>query len=415
MPLDDESAALLGELARALHQATVPADVLEQRLGAVARRLGVEGEFFTLQSFLAMELHGAGRKDVSVGRMSFDTHWNLTRMTAILAVADELADGRIGVADARKRLAAIPKRRNPYPNWLVVLAYGVYGAVVAARVGGNVREMLVAGVVGLAAGTIHYGTIENNTIDLQKSFLAAVVGSMLAFLFAQILPTFDQPRALFGGITLLVPAMVVVVGVHEIASEALESGVARLAYGLLRFAMLGAGVASALAITSFAAWPPSGTATPFSLPVTLALVGLGGVALIFCLQAPARDASAMVAAVLVAFATQELSKRVFGEQGAPLLAALVLGAVAYLHARVTGHAAPIMIVPGLLQLAPGFMGTKTTLHLLRPHASSVAQADGFIQLFVVALQLGLGLLIADILFRGQHKAAPAARHRPRRR
>jgi uncharacterized membrane protein YjjP (DUF1212 family) len=407
--LTDENMALLGELARALHQATLPADELEERLAAVATRLGIEGEFFTLQSFLAMELRSEGATRVSVGRMSFDTHWNLTRMTAVLAIADQLADGRMSAAEGRRELAALPKRKNPYPNWLVAVAYGVYGAAVAARVGGNLREMLVAGAVGLAAGAIHYGTMKRNAIDLQKSFLAALTGSLLAFLLAQVLPAFDQPRALFGGITLLVPAMVVVVGVHELASEALESGIARLAYGLLRFAMLAAGVAAAVTMTGFSRWPASVAATPFPHLVTLAIVAVGGVSLIFCLQAPGRDALAMVAAALVAFGAQELTKVVVGDQGAPVLAALVLGAVAYLHARVTGRATPIMLVPGLLQLAPGFMGTKATLHLLQPHASMVSNADGFLQVFVVALQLGLGLLIADLLFRRQHKAAVAAR------
>jgi uncharacterized membrane protein YjjP (DUF1212 family) len=409
MPITDENMALLGELARALHQATVPADILEERLTAVAKRLGIEGEFFTLQSFLAMELRSEGAARVSVGRMSFDTHWNLTRMTAVLAITDKLADGRMSVAEGRRELAALPKRKNPYPNWVVAVAYGVYSAAVAARVGGNLREMLVGGAVGLAAGAIHYGTLKNNAIDLQKSFLAALTGSLLAFLLARVLPAFDQPRALFGGITLLVPAMVVVVGVHELASEALESGIARLGYGLLRFAMLAAGVAAAVTMTGFSKWPASVASTPLPHLVTLAIVAVGGFSLIFCLQAPWRDALAMVAAAVVAFGAQELTKAVVGEHGAPVLAALVLGAVAYLHARVTGRAAPIMVVPGLLQLAPGFMGTKATLHLLEPHASMVSNTDGFMQVFVVAIQLGLGLLIADLLFRRQHKAAIAAR------
>ena len=64
---------------------------------------------------------------------------------------------------------------------------------------------------------------------------------MLAF----VLPPFDYPRALFGGISLLVPAMVITIGVHELANEALESGTVRLVYGLICFALLGAGIVAA--------------------------------------------------------------------------------------------------------------------------------------------------------------------------
>lgn len=56
MAIAEEEIALLGELARALHQATLPADAVEERLAAVARRLGIDGEFFTMRSFLAMGL-----------------------------------------------------------------------------------------------------------------------------------------------------------------------------------------------------------------------------------------------------------------------------------------------------------------------------------------------------------------------
>jgi uncharacterized membrane protein YjjP (DUF1212 family) len=406
MGLPEDNVALLGELASALHQATLPADLVEERLAAVARRLGMEGEFFTLQSFVAMELHADGGTTVSVGRMSFDTHWNLTRMTALIALSDELSDGRRGAGEGRREIRAIAARPNRYPSLLVVVAYAVYGLAVAARVGGGALELLGGAVVGLVAGAIHYGTLRSNTLDLQKSFLAALAGTISAFLLALVLPAFDQSRALFSGITLLVPAMVVTVGVHEIASEALEAGVARLAYGLLRFAMMAAGVDAAIKMVSwFGSWPASVTATPLPQATTLALVGAGGVALIFCLQGPPKDAAAIVVAALLGYGTQELSKLLFGADGAPMLSAFVLGAAAYLHARLTGRSTPVMIVPGLLQLAPGFLGTRVILHLLRPQESAVGAADGFLQVFVIALQLGIGLLVADLLFR--RRRAPA--------
>jgi len=49
MPIAEEHIALLGELARALRQATLPADAVEERLAAVASSLGIAGEFITMQ------------------------------------------------------------------------------------------------------------------------------------------------------------------------------------------------------------------------------------------------------------------------------------------------------------------------------------------------------------------------------
>ena len=128
----------------------------------------------------------------------------------------------------------------------------------------------------------------------------------------------------------VMPAMVVVIGIHELASEALESGVVRIAYGLLRFAMLATGIAAAVAITQFATAAPHVTATALPWPVVLALVGLGGLALVVCLQGPRRDAIAIVAAALIAYGTQELTKQIMGERGAPMVSAFMLGAIAYI-------------------------------------------------------------------------------------
>lgn len=62
-----------------------------------------------------------------------------------------------------------------------------------------------------------------------------------------------------------------------------------------------------------------------------------------------------------------------------------------------------MVVPGLLQLAPGFLGTKTVLHLL--YGQSTDQSGAFFEVFVVALQLVIGLLVAALLFRRSEQAS----------
>ena len=218
---------------------------------------------------------------------------------------------------------------------------------------------------------------------------------MLSFL----LPPFDFGRALFGGMVMLVPAMVVTIGIHELANEALESGTIRLAYGLLRFALMAAGITAAFtAVRFFGAWPAYATSKPLPHLLVLVLVAIGGLALVPILQGRRRDVIWMVAAAVLAFGTQELSKTAVGAHGAPMLAAFVLGMASYLQARIPGHVAFTMLVPGLLQLAPGFLGTEATIGLLRQGGAS-GHPDTFFGVILVSVQLGLGLLVATLLFR----------------
>ena len=354
-PPGEASTDLLLDLAAALHAAAVPADIAEERLAEVAAALGIDAQFFTLQSFFATELRRAGAERVEIRRIPFDTHWNLTQTTALTDLAEALGARRLDAAAGRAELTRILTRRSPYPRWLIALAWGVYGGAVAVRVGGRWVEALAGIVIGLCAGAIHFGTGASKDINLEKSFLGAFLGSLAAFALAFILPPFDYPRALFGGISLLVPAMVITIGVHELANEALESGTVRLVYGLICFALLAAGITAAFSLGHLVGLTPRhATATKLPELVVLGCVAVGGLALVVCLQARARDVIWVVGAVVLAFGVQELTRLSVGSsRGAPVVAAFVLAVAAYLQARIPGHIAFTMIVPVCCSSRPG--------------------------------------------------------------
>jgi uncharacterized membrane protein YjjP (DUF1212 family) len=401
----DEALSFLAELACALHAAYLPADVVEARILAAARGLGIEMETFTLQSLVLVQRSGRG---AHLRRTEFSPHWNLARLHALVALSDAIAEGARPLPAAQAELARITAEPPLYSKPLVVLAYAVYGAAVAARVGGGVLELLAAGVVGIVAGFIHHATHTSWTVELQKSFLASFLGALAAFALALVLPPFDAAPAIFGAMTLLVPAIVVTLGAEELASEAaVEAGVARLAYGAVRFVMLGAGALAAANLWSFLG-PAPGTATAAPLPTAAvaALLAVGGVALVACLQARPRDTPWIVAAVLLAWAVQELTKGWFGGRGGPFLTSFVLSVAALLYGRLHGKNPATVLFPGLLQIAPGFLGTRAVLGALRPGAA--VSADTFFDVLVVAVQLALGMLVASAVIPRRDAARGAA-------
>jgi uncharacterized membrane protein YjjP (DUF1212 family) len=364
-----------------------------------------------LQSAVIAQLGLADRERITVLRMPFDTHWSLESMQQVMAIAREVADGRLGVSAARARLAHVLAEPRPHRQLAVMLGYAVYSAAVAARIGGRWLEMLAAAVAGVVAGAIHVGTARTGAINLQKSFLAGFFGTLCVLALALVLPGIGLAQVLFGGVVLLVPAMVITIGMHELASGALESGVTRTCYGLLSFGLLAVGIAAAARTWKVFA-PLAASGTPQALPagVVLAILVLGGLALVACLQMRWHDAPWVVGGVLLAFGVQELTKRAIPDQGAPMASAFVLGSAAYLQARATGRSPAIVIVPGLLQLSPGFLGTEAVLALLTGTGGN--DKATFFQVGLVALQLSIGILIASVLFhpraRRDRDEAPSA-------
>jgi uncharacterized membrane protein YjjP (DUF1212 family) len=395
--------ALLLDLGTTMHAAALPSPIIERRLKDIARTWGVQAEVFVLQGFLAIETHdGSAAGPVAradLRRVSFDAHWNLRRVHDLTNLCGSLARGERSITSARTELERIKDLPRLYPKWLVVLAYAAYGAAVAARVGGSWREAVAGGMVGLVAGVVHFEALRHEKVDLQKSFLAALVGGLTTFALTILLPPFDTGRALFGGMTLLVPALAIAIGTHELANDALESGVARLAFGLLRSLMLAFGIALALWLCPLMApVGPRVISSPLPLPVALLFVGLGGVALTACLQGRRQDLPWIAGAGLLAFGVQELTRLLFGGTGSALLSALVVGLAAQVYGRITGKATATIVIAGLLQLVPGFLGTQPVLDLLSGgHLAPVPEQARFFVVFMTALQLMIGLLLAEVL------------------
>lgn len=397
--------SLLLELARTLHLANVPADIVEHQIVSAGRGLGLTVEVFALQTFVTVKVAGAAHQ-VDFARMPFNPHWNLGRLGQLEQLGDELAAGTLGVEEARARLERIRSSPAAYPQWLIVIAYGLYGIAVAARIGGGGAEVGAAALVGLAVGLIHFGIIRDRNADLQKSFLAALVGTLLAVALAGLFP-YSAAHAAFGGMAMLVPGMVLALGTHEMVGEAVEAGLARVAHALLRFLMLAFGIVGAAAIwRGVGPLPPVTSATPLPVPVVLAAVVLGGIALVACLQGQRRDLPWIAGAALLAYGSQEVLEAISAGRGSPFIAAFVVGAAGGLFHRATGRVAGIIVVPGILQLVPGFLGVRSMLALLGQDARSDAT---LIHVLLVCLQLVSGLMAAGLVF---DRAQQRARDRP---
>ncbi|AEI64702.1 threonine/serine ThrE exporter family protein [Corallococcus macrosporus] len=394
---DEAASRFLLNLARALHLAYQPSLLVEARVRRAASAWGLKAEVFTVQSLAMTQVVAPRRAPAEFARLPFNPHWNLGRAAALLRLTDDIAAGGMGLPEARATLDRIVAERSPYPKGLVLLAYGVYGAAVAARVGGGWWEMLAALLVGAIAGVIHFGTLVSQRVDLQKSFLAAFSGTLVVFGLRFVLPPFDVVQALFGGAVLLVPAMVVTLGSLELATESVEAGLTRLAYGLLRFLMLGVGILAATTLWRFfRPLPEYSDAHVLPPPVTLLLLAVGGVALAICMAGRTRDLVGIVGGVLLAYGTQAGMKAVLGEQGSPMVAAFVLGVAGLLYGRGGQRMPMTVIMPGLLQLAPGFLGTQSVIALLGLAPPGAEDARLF-NVLLVALQLVLGLVFATLV------------------
>ncbi|HVK61662.1 MAG TPA: threonine/serine exporter family protein [Bdellovibrionales bacterium] len=389
-----ERISLLTDLASSLHSGNIPTDVVESRTIAAAKTMGTHINVLGSQSSFIVE-HPGPPIFTHVQRFPFNTHWNLTRLNGYLDLSDDLIEGKVDDVEGGRRLDKLNAIGSVYPRWLVVIAYAIYSLAVAARIGGGMIEMFAAMIIGIVSGLIHFATIDSRRVDLQKSFIAALCGTLAVLFLTMVLPPFDFAKALFGGITLLVPAMVVALGTHELVSEAIESGVSRLAYGLVRFLMIAFGIGVAVTLWRLMAPIPTFTnADRIPMGIEIVVMIVGGLALALCMQGRRKDVPGILLGVLIGFSGQEVSKALLGGNGSPFATAFILGMTGLIYGHLLRRQPMTVIYPGLLQVVPGFMGTEVMISFLKTGAAS--PTESLFSMILITMQIAAGLVAAEL-------------------
>ena len=204
------------------------------------------------------------------------------------------------------------------------------------------------------------------------------------------------------------PGMTLTIGMRELSTEHLQSGVANTASALVQLLGLvfGVGVGRSIAVGWFGSVGANTPDTAFSSVHLLAAVA-AGIAFTVTLRAGFRDATVMCAATVVALGANEVGAVVFGKEASAFVAALAVGVVGGVTGSVLRRSSLVFIVPGVLMLVPGSAGFTSALQLLANQTVSGITA-GF-DTFVTAMSIAYGLMIASVILPRRYAAIQPTR------
>ena len=394
--LPDAAAELLVGFARAGHEAGYPTAELEDRVLALADALGLAGTEVSVTPTLV---------EVSLGSLPRQRSYSLrVRPTAVdldaIARLDDLVqdalDGRLGVGEALAALGAIRSEPLRRPRPLLLAAYGLAGVALTPLLGGGWREAAAAALVGLVVGAIVLATARTARAEPMVAPLAAVAASFCAALLVEVGFDASPDVVTLAALVTLLPGMTLTIGMRELSTQHLQSGVANTASALVQLFGLAFGVAVGRSIA--ANWFGSTEwATPTPAPVAIQLGGalLAALAFTVTLRARARDVVVMAAACCLAVAANEVGAGVFGAEAAVFVAAVVVGVAGGLVGMRLRRSALVFLVPGVLMLVPGSAGFNSVLQLLTDQTVSGISA-GF-DTFVTAMSIAYGLMVSTVI------------------
>ncbi|GAA4980653.1 threonine/serine exporter family protein [Kitasatospora paranensis] len=207
-----------GELLLADGQGT---EDVEAAMRTVARTYGLDGEpqvTFTMISI-------SHRPSADHGAMILDrTVWrrapNYTRLSATYTFVTQVAEGRLGLEQARRRLAAIRRRSPPYPGWLISLVAGSLAASATVLVGGSAdtkaaltfSAAFVASFIGDRLAGMFY---DRGVPEFYQYAVAAAPASVVGVVLALAGAGLRGSQVITGGLFALLPGRALVAAVQD--------------------------------------------------------------------------------------------------------------------------------------------------------------------------------------------------------
>jgi uncharacterized membrane protein YjjP (DUF1212 family) len=396
----DWAVEFLIRFARTGHEAGYPTADLEDRVEALGRSLDLEGVQVSATPTLV---------EVSLGSLPQQRTYTLrVRPAAVdldaIARLDDLVDdviaNRADTSEALTRLAELKAHPLERPWPLLLAAYGIAGAALTPVLGGGWREAAAAGVVGLIVGAIALPTTRTPRTEPMAAPIAAIAASFFAATAVELGLNASRDVVTLAALVTFLPGMRLTIGMRELSSEHLQSGVANTANALVQLLGLVFGVEIGRSIA--ASWFGVSEAVPHEAAFAsthLVAAAAAGLAFTLTLRAQLRDAWMMCAATVLALAANAAGAEIFGAAAGVFVATLAVGLAGGLVGARLRRSPLVFIVPGVLMLVPGSAGFDSILQLLANQ--TVSGITAAFDTFVTATSIAYGLIVSAVIVPGR--------------
>ena len=221
-------------------------ELLVTRLGEA---WGFSVDAAALPTAVFLSVRGRGQQINELVRLN---KWSidLNKLALLNDLVDQVEKREMALDEAVGKLAAIDKQPPPYPLVLTIMAGGGSSLALVAASGGRKNELVAAFILGSVC-QISLGLFAEGNRKYLADFFTAMMVAGCAAALAIVWPSVNMPRLIIGGLISLVPGLVFVNALHEVAQKNLVSGAARLLEAIVTAITLTFGVAAVLGFAHY--------------------------------------------------------------------------------------------------------------------------------------------------------------------
>jgi len=324
--------------------------------------------------------------------------FNLAKLAKVGELVSALEAKKITVADAIERLEEIDSMKPPYGRALTALGYALCGAGFAGFLKGSWWDIILSIVLSIVVYFIVAGT-ENSSqrLRLWVPFLCAFIAAVASALLHSLLPGIQVYLITLSAIIYLIPGFSVSMGIIELTMSYVISGMINLMNGLISLMMLfagawlGTGAVNALLKVQGGQDGSVGSSLVWLFVMMLA----AGLCLVF--QTPQRDLLWALAGCAIAYLGILLGGQIQGVNMGNFLGTTLAVIYSNVWAEKTGRPTSIVLLPAIVFLVSGSIGFRGLVAMSSGN-TALGQSE-FIQMFVVALTIGAGVIVGNTLYR----------------
>lgn len=396
-------AVFLAMLAEALSSYGMATHELEEGVARCAARLSIPVRISATPTSIVLMI---GPEDDERTRLILPkaVGVNLTRLAELSRVAQRVEIGELtareGIEEIRTAL-----RTRPRPSLLAeATGAGALAAAVLVVLGGQPADLAAGGAVGALVALTLAVCARSGRFSRIGEFSAAAAAAALAALLDRFAGPVDVFPVTLAGLLPLLPGLSLTIAIAEIAAGSMVSGASRLIGALTVLLSLSFGVAVGvkLAGAEGLALSSGGSTVYPAWAMVLALLA-AGFAMLIAFRARWRDLPVIIAACLLATFSARWAAGAFGPEFSALGGAFAVGLAAIAYERILRAPAQIVLLPGILILVPGSIGFRSVGTLM--YDDVVSGVEGVFTMFIVAVGIVTGLLLASVLTPPTH--APA--------
>lgn len=386
------------KLGTSLHSYGAPAHRLENLLEEVTHSLGIEGVFLvtpTAMHFLFRE-KDSDEEYNHIERVQPNL-FDLNRLARTHELVDAVLAKQIDLLQARVQLEQIKTMPDPYPRWLMLLAWGVLSASFALICGAQWQEIIAASAAGCFAYLLVLLSERSKHLEEMLEPLTALLIAFMTSAATALGAKLNVPIVILAGVIAYIPGLVMTIGLRELAARHVLSGTVRIMDAGMTVFKLYFGAMFGLALASI--WWTSPQlplqAATVSLWSYLAVLGLS-LSLLIIFKISWRDAPWGLLAGAIAYVSASLGAVVFESSLAGLIGALVVGLYANAYSVLKNRPTSIVLLPGIVLLVPGskmYIGLNNFV----TGESILANTMNSAQVLLAFMAIVAGLMFANLI------------------